>query len=72
MCATTSQFQIAEKITYFAQSKLNPTEYNLHVPARKKLIGTSSILAQGKSCVLHTEPLFMCEIDYIPMYPSNR
>lgn len=70
MCATTSQFQITEKITHFAQSKLNPIIYMY--PPGKKLIGTSSILAQGKSCVLHTEPLFTCEIDYIPMYPSNR
>jgi len=27
-------------------------------PLEKKLIGRSSILAQGKSCVLPTDPLF--------------
>ena len=26
----------AEKITYFAQSKRNPPEHNLHVPTREK------------------------------------
>ena len=38
----------------------------------KKLTGKSSILAQGKSCVLPTNPLFTPEIDYIAMYPSDR
>ena len=55
----------AAKIT-FAQSKCRFLQ--------KKFIGTGSILAQGKSRVLPTNPLFtlMHEIDYIPMYPRNR
>ena len=55
----------AAKIT-FAQSKCRFLQ--------KKFIETGSILAQGKSHVLPTNPLFTLrhEIDYIPMYPRNR
>ena len=52
----------AAKMT-FAQSKCRFLQ--------KKFIGTGSILAQSKSRVLPTKPLFtlMHEIDYILMYP---
>ena len=43
-------------ILSFAQSKLNPPENKLQ--PEKKIIGTNSILAQGKSRMLPTDPLF--------------
>ena len=50
MCVTTSQYEISAKIT-FSQLKLNPPEHNL--PTREKTHWKkSSILVQGKSCVL--------------------
>ena len=36
-----------------------------NLPPEKELIGTSSILAPGKSQVLPPNPLFTCKPDYI-------
>ena len=65
MHVTTFQYEIRGKKSDFLILKLNP-------PEQKKLIGKSSTLARGKSCVLPTDPFFTLEIDYIPMYPSDR
>ena len=46
----------------FCSVKTYTSEHNL--PPEKELIGTSSILAPGKSQVLPTKPLFTCKIDY--------
>ena len=56
----------------FVKIKASPPEIKASPPEQKKLIGKSSILARGKSCVLPTDPFFTCAIDYIPMYPSDR
>ena len=64
MHVTTSQYEISGKNHIFS-FKTKPSR-------AEKLIGKSSILARGKSCVLPTDPFFTREIDYIPMYPSDR
>ena len=56
MRVTTSHYEISAKIA-FAQSKLNPPEQLIYSP-EKKIIGTNSILARGKSRMLPTDPLF--------------
>ena len=49
MRVITSEYEISGKLITFAQSKLFPPQHNLR--PEKKLIGTSSILARGKSRV---------------------
>ena len=66
---TTSQYEISSKNHIFSV-KTNPQ--SIIYPQEKKVIGKSSILARGKSCVLPTDTLFRREIDYTPMYPSDR
>ena len=60
-------FKLTFAHAYQKQTTLPP-------PEQKKLIGKSSILARGKSCVLPTDPFFTREIDYVPMhhYPIDR
>ena len=54
----------------FCSVKTYASEHNL--PPEKELIGTSSILALGKSQVLPTDPLFTCKTDYIYNLADRR
>ena len=59
----------AEKITYFAQSKRDSPEHNLHVPTREKNSLEQAEFWHDVKVVLCTDPLFTREIYDIPMYP---
>ena len=54
----------------FCSVKAYAPAHNL--PPEKELIGTSSILAPGKSQVLPTDPLFTCKTDYIYNLADRR
>ena len=54
----------------FCSVKTYASEHNL--PPEKELIGTSSILAPGKSQVLPTDPLFTCKTNYIYNVADRR
>ena len=68
MHVRTPQYEISAK-NHFSQLKLNPPEHNL--PTREKTHWEMQHFGQGKSCVLPTNPLSTCEIDYIPVYPHD-
>ena len=61
MRVTTSQYKIIGKIK-FAQSKRFSPEHNLPI------IGTSSILARGRSRLLPSDPPFILKIHVLFLY----
>ena len=61
----------AAKITQFVQSKSRPLQSVIY-PKEKIFIGTSSILARGKSRVLPTDPLLTLQIAHARIRDQRR
>ena len=61
MCVTTPQYEISAKNHIFSV-KTKPSRAQSTHHWEKKVIGKSSILAQGKSCVLPTDPFCQAKL----------
>ena len=70
MRVTTSQYEKSGKSHIFSVKTKPSRAWSTR--QRKNPLEKSAFWHEVKVCVLPTDPPFTREIDYIPMYPSDR